>query len=111
MGKVSVDKVRIQVRLNLECSVSEASEDAELLMSSQAPEPRTGKLWEVRSTGLPFLPRPSLDGLPGAPSGSLSLTFLGTTIWQFSHTSGSESKVLLGLRPPKLLSDAGKLGK
>lgn len=91
--------------------MSEASDESELLRSSHATEPRTGKLRVVRRTGLPFLPRPSFDGLPGAPSGSRSLYFFGTIIWQFSHTSGSASKVLLGLRLPKLLSDEGKLGK
>jgi len=95
----------------VDCSVSEASDDDELLMSSRAPELRTGKFWEVRKTGLPLRPRPSLHGLPGAPLGSLSLTFLGTTIWQFSQTSGSVSSVLLGLRLAMLLSEAGKLGK
>lgn len=94
---------------DLDCSLSEASEESELL--SHAREPRTGKLWDVRNMGLPFLPRPSLDGLPGAPSGSLSLYFFGTTSRQFSQTSGSESKELLGLRLLKVLSDAGKLGK
>jgi hypothetical protein len=94
---------------DLDCSVSEVSEDSELL--SHAREPRTGKLWDVRNMGLPFLPRPSLEGLPGAPSGSLSLYFLGTTSRQFSQTSGSESKELLGRRLLKVLSDAGKLGK
>jgi hypothetical protein len=43
--------------------------------------------------------------------GSFSLYFFGTTIWQFSQESESESKVLLGLRPPKLLSEEEKLGK
>ena len=43
--------------------------------------------------------------------GSLSQNFLGTTIWQFSHESASDSKVLLGRRPPKLLSDEERLGK
>jgi hypothetical protein len=43
--------------------------------------------------------------------GSLSLYFFGTTMEQFSHTSGSESYVLLGLRLPKLLSEPPKLGK
>jgi hypothetical protein len=44
--------------------------------------------------------------------GILSLYFWGTTIWQFSHASESESMVLLVLLPPKLLPDEeGKLGK
>lgn len=52
-------------------------------------------------------------GLPGAPLGILSLYFWGTTIWQFSHTSESDSRVLLGLLPPKLLpaDDDEQLGK
>lgn len=96
---------------DLDCSVSEVSEEVELLRSSHTPDPRTGKLWEVRRTGLPFRPRPSLAGLPGAPSGSLALTFLGTTIWQLLQTSLSVLYVLLGLLPPKPLSDVGRLGK
>jgi hypothetical protein len=44
--------------------------------------------------------------------GILSLYFWGTTIWQFSHASESESMVLLVLLPPKLPPDEeGKLGK
>lgn len=44
--------------------------------------------------------------------GILSLYFWGTTIWQFSQASESESMVLLVLRPPKLLpEEEGKLGK
>lgn len=72
---------------DLDCSVSEVSDEVELLMSSRVLEPRTGKLCEVRRTGLPLRPRPSFAGLPGAPSGSLALTFLGTMIWQLLQTS------------------------
>jgi hypothetical protein len=69
--------------------------------------PRTGKFWEVLSTGLPFRPRRSLEGLPGAPAGSLSLYSLGRTMEQFSHVSGSESKVLLGLLLQTLPAEEG----
>lgn len=64
---------------DLECSVSEASEESgELQYPSRGTGARTAKLLEVRRTGLPFLPRPSLEGLPGAPVGILSPYFLGT---------------------------------
>lgn len=98
---------------DLDCSVSERSDEEVLLASSGMRCRRTGKFWELRRTGLPFRPRPSLEGLPGAPAGSFWLYFLGTVIWQFSQTSGSESNVVvLGRRPPKLLSEEeGKLGK
>jgi hypothetical protein len=62
---------------DLACSVSDESE--QLLKSSQFTEdPRMVNLWVVRSIGLPFLLRPSLDGLPGAPAGSLSVHDFGT---------------------------------
>lgn len=96
----------------LDCSLSEVSDSSgELLKLSQELGPRTGNSLDVRSTGLPFLPRPSLDGLPGAPAGSLSRYCLGTRMEQFSQTSGSESRLLLALLPPKLLSDEPRLGK
>src|SRR5689334_21386336 len=100
----------IESGYEVDCSVSETSEESVLLTSSRVAGRRTGKFCELRSTGLPFLPRPSLEGLPGAPLGNLSRYFFGTSIWQFSHASGSVSKVLLGLLPPKLLVDEeGKL--
>jgi hypothetical protein len=97
----------------VDCSVSETSDESVLLKSSRGEAGlRTGYFWELRRTGLPFLPLPSLEGLPGAPFGILSLYFWGTTMRQFSHVSESESMVLLGLLPPKLLpDDDGKLGK
>lgn len=94
---------------DLDCSLSETSEESgELTNSSE--DPRTGKLCDVRSTGLLFLPRRSLEGLPGTAVDSFSLYFLGSTIEQLSQTSGSESKVLLGLLLAKL-SVEEKLGK
>lgn len=95
-----------------DCSVSDMSDESVLLTSSQGSDRRTGKFWELRKTGLPFLPRPSLEGLPGAPVGSFLQYFFGTVISQLSQTSDSESRLVLGLRPPKLLpDDEGKLGK
>ena len=90
MGEAGIESGNICERLlskDLDCSVSDTSDDVELLISSHSLEPRTGKLCEVRRTGLPFRPRPSFEGLPGAPFGILALTFFGTTIWQLSHTS------------------------
>ena len=51
------------------------------------PLPGARKASRVRSTGLPFLPRPSPVGLPGAPSGSLSLTLFGIDRLQFRQVS------------------------
>lgn len=101
----------------VDCSVSETSDESVLLSSSHASGRRTGNVLQVRRTGLPFRPRPSLEGLPGAPVGILSLYFWGTTSWQFSHVSPSESKVLLVRRPPNVLlaadedEEGGRLGK
>lgn len=97
---------------DLPCSESDMSDESgELLKLSATTERRTGKFWELRSTGLPFLLRPSLDGLPGAPVGSLSLTCLGTINWQFSQTSGSRPRLLLARLLRKLPSEEEKLGK
>lgn len=108
-GDAGIDSV---LSKDLDCSVSEISEESMLLASSRHTDRRMGMLCDVRRTGLPLVPRPSFDGLPGAPDGSLRAYFSGTVIWQFSQTSGSESRVVvLGLLPPKLLSDEEKLGK
>lgn len=114
MGDAGMESGYDRVRLSkdLDCSESDTSEDSgELLNPSEETGRRTAKFWELRKTGLPFRLRPSLDGLPGAPVGSLSLTCFGTTNWQFSQTSGSESSVVLGLLLWKLPSEEGKLGK
>ena len=79
---------------DLDCSSSE--ESGELLHSScWTAFPRATIAWDVLRTGLPFLPLPSFEGLPGAPFGSRSLTFLGTRNEQFSQASLSESKLPL----------------
>ena len=70
---------------------AEAEED-ELLEPSLVLERKTSL---VRRTGLPFLPLPSLVGLPGRPSGICSLTPLGRDIEQLRQVSELE---LVGLR-------------
>ena len=103
---------RVWFSKDLDCSESEPSDESgELLNPREEAGRRTGKFWELRSTGLPLLLRPSLDGLPGAPVGSLSLTCLGTTNWQFSQTSESDPRVLLALLLRRLPSEDGTLGK
>jgi hypothetical protein len=90
MGEAGMESAYDRVRLSkdLDCSESETSEDSgELLKLPEEAGRRTGNFWELRRTGLPLLLRPSLEGLPGAPVGSLSLTCFGTTNWQFSQTS------------------------
>jgi len=97
--------------------VSETSDESELPASSRATGRRTGNFLQVLRMGLPFLARPFLEGLPGTPLGILSLYFLGTTSWQFSHVSPSESRALLVRIPPKVLlvaaaaEDGGSAGK
>lgn len=116
-GAESGSRLDLALGKEVDGSVSERSEDESVLLPSSGEQGRrrTGKVLQVRRTGLPFLPRPSLEGLPGAPLGILSLYFLGTTIWQFSHVSPSESMELLGRRGWAKLAEeedeGGKVGK
>jgi hypothetical protein len=102
---------RVWLSKDLDCSESEPSDESGELLNPREEGRRTVKFWELRRTGLPFFLRPSLDGLPGAPVGSLSLTCLGTTNWQFSQTSESDPRVVLALLLRRLPSEDGRLGK
>lgn len=63
--------------------------------SSDSGPPKASTVMFVRMTGLPFRPLPSFVGLPGAPSGSFSLSSFGIVIVQLSHTSPSFSALAL----------------
>ena len=87
----------------LGCSVSEDSAvlpiSGLVLSSNSSSElrahPGTTRPSLVRRTGLPYLPLPSLVGLPGIPSGSLRLTSPGRLNVQFAHVSSLDSKLPL----------------
>lgn len=70
-----------------------SSEDSELVSrSSDEPlGPRAMTDCVVLRTGLPFC-LPSLEGLPGAPSGSRSVTLLGTRNEQLSQASSASPR-------------------
>lgn len=67
------------------CSESSESDGVDLAEASSAIVEMRSYALRVRSTGLPLSPFPLFIGLPGAPSGICSFTFLGNVRAQFSH--------------------------